>query len=184
MAGKMEYGGGKGSLRRINVPVPNKDLGEWLAGSECRGKIENITSLIYTAYVNYLPASEPGQWKGSGRRVLKRGAYMNVALGHEWGGGVRWFGYVGNRALSYRKTRNQPYPRFIEYGKPARGIPGRYDLAQAAAQVAGGDFLMPGVTRVPEGRGSTLRGAGGRFISNPMVETNAQKRRRRPQPRK
>lgn len=185
MSGRMEYQGGKGSLRRINVPVPNRQLEEWLMGSECRTRIENITTLIYSAYVNYLPASEfDPKVPGSGERNLKRGAYYRVGLGHEWGYGTRWFGYVGNNALSYRKTRNKPYPRYIEYGKPTKGIPGRYDLANAVNDAMGGEFLMPGVTPVPQGRGSQLRGAGGRFIANTMVETKSQLRRRRPQPKK
>jgi hypothetical protein len=97
----------------------------------------------------------------------------------------RWFGWVGNNALSYRKQENQPYPRFIEYGKPSKGKPGQHQLANAVAVVAGGfaqpqGVNIPGITYEAKGRGSKLRGSyRGRFVANPLIPKNTSKPRRR-----
>lgn len=153
-----------GALRRINIPSPNPALADWLLGSESRAVVEEVTSEIFVAYRNTLPVITGN---------LKRGAYMDVRVGG-WGSDQdRWFGYVGNNALSYRPRRGYLYGRFIEYGKPTRGIPGQHQLQRAAHAVAGGlstagGVNIPGVSHEPRGRGSKLRGAGGRFIRNPL----------------
>lgn len=153
-------------LRRINVPVPNPGLAEWLMGAESRRVVEEVTTEIFNAYYNTLPVITGN---------LRRGAYMYVDV-DTWGpgGSPRWFGYVGNKALSYRPRRGYLYGRFIEYGKPTRGIPGQHQLARAAELVAGdigrrGGINIPGVAREPRGRGSKLRGAGGRFIEDQLA---------------
>lgn len=157
-------------IRRINIPVPNPGLAEWLNGPECRAQVEMITQRIFVAYQQALPVITGN---------LKRGAYYYVDKGG-WGADKdRWFGWVGNNALSYRKTKNQPYPRFIEYGKPTRGIEGQHQLRDAIGEMADGlSVNLPGISSAPEGRGSRLRGAGGRFVANPM-NRDAPRRRKR-----
>lgn len=136
-------------LRRINLQIPNEQLGEWLKGPECRAKIEEITHKVFTLYQNALPVR-------SGN--LRRGAYYTVGYGG-WGTDQdRWFGWVGNRALSYRPTRGKRYPAAIEYGIPRRGIPGQHQLANAVAAVAGG-MVQGG----PTGRSDVWRDSRGRW---------------------
>lgn len=157
-------------LRRINIPTPNAALAEWLTGPECRAAVEEVTSRIYTVYARTLPASEfDPDVPGSGQQNLRRHAYWNV-----YQEGDRWFGEVGNDALSYRPQRGQPYPRYIEYGKPSKGVPGQGQLRAAAHLVAGGlsdsgHTNLPGISHAERGRGSRLRDRKtGRFVSNPL----------------
>lgn len=154
-------------LRRISIPTPNRGLAEWLKGSECRAMVEAATMEIFAVYQNSLPARTG---------TLRAGAYYTVDHGG-WGAEQdRWFGWVGNRALSYRKTRGYLYGRFIEWGKPTRGIPGQHQLRNAAH---GALSAIPGVSAVNVaaerstrtghfGRGNTAhrhvqRNASGRF---------------------
>jgi len=161
-------------LRRINIPIPNKDLARWLAGPECRGLVERVTTEIYTIYRRTLPASDlDPKVPGSGTQNLRRGADMMIARGGFGGDQDRWFGWVSNHALSYRPRRGEPYPRFIEYGKPSKGIPGQHQLRNAAAIVAGQigtseGVNLPGISRAERGRGSKIRGGSGRFVRNPL----------------
>lgn len=161
-------------MRRINIPTPNADLEKWLMGPECRALVERVTTEIYTLYQYTLPASRfDPRVPGSGEHNLRRGADMMIAQGGWYGEQDRWFGWVTNHALSYRKKRGEPYPRYIEYGKPTKGIPGQGQLRNAARVVAGelGTEIgvnLPGISRVERGRGSTLRGSGGRFVRNPL----------------
>ncbi len=151
-------------LRRINIPIPNPSLAAWLMSPQCKAVVEQVTSEIFVAYHNTLPVITGN---------LKRGAYMHVGHGGFGEDQDRWFGWVGNRALSYRPQRGKPYPRYIEYGKPTKGVPGQGQLRRAAHLVAGGlgdaaGVNIPGLSSAPEGRGSRLRGAGGRFVANPL----------------
>lgn len=165
-------------LARIKIPVPNKDLAKWLKGPRCRAEVEKVTLQIYTYYVNSLPVSElDPKYPGSGLANLKSHADWHVEIS---GWGVkndRWFGWVTNDAMSYRPTKGQPYSRVIEYGNRKRNIPAGRHLQRAADIVAGrvssGEIALSGLSYAPEGRGSTLRGARGRFVANPI--------RRRPQ---
>lgn len=155
-----------GRLRRINIPSPNPALADWLMGTECRGVVQEVTEKIFVTYQNTLPVITGN---------LRRGAYMRVDHGGFGAEQDRWFGWVGNNALSYRKQRNQPYPRYIEYGKPTKGVPGQYQLRRAAELVAGGlgtaeGINIPGVTRDSRLKGSGLRGARGRIVANPLVQ--------------
>lgn len=116
-------------LERLQIPVPNPVLAEWLNGPQCRRMVETRTAQVYSVYVSLLPVITGN---------LVRGAYWHVGRGG-WGPGEsdRWFGWVGNSALSYRKTRGQPYPRVIEWGKASRGIPGQGQLRLAGSIVLG-----------------------------------------------
>jgi hypothetical protein len=161
-------------LRRINIPTPNIELAAWLKGPECRAHVENITSQIFSYYYNSLPQSplDP-RVPGSGQRNLKNGADMKVELGG-WGNDRdRWFGWITNDAMSYRKSIGQPYSRVIEYGGGKNNIPPGHQLQRAAdfvaRRVSSGDIGIPGIQHEPAGRGSTLRGGRGRFVANPLA---------------
>lgn len=152
------------SLRRIDIPVPNPALADWLTGPQCKAIVTEVTTDIYLAYRNTLPVITGN---------LQEGADMDVEIGGFGEDHDRWMGRVYNRALSYRRTRGKPYPRYIEYGKPSRGVPGQYQLRRAAHLVAGGlgdaaGINIPGLSAVPAGRGSRLRGDRGRFVRNPL----------------
>ena len=163
---------GESRLRRINIPTPNPAMAEWLMGAECRGMVERVTAEIYTVYARTLPASEfDPDVPGSGEQNLRRHASWHVYTDGFGGEHDRWFGAVTNDALSYRPQRGAPYPRFIEYGKPSKGVPGQHQLREAAHLVAGqigSGINLPGISRVERGRGSKLRGSDGRFVSNPL----------------
>jgi hypothetical protein len=176
--GKMT-GKWSGNLRSVNIPIPNPGLGEWLIGPQCREIVKAVTESIWVIYENTLPASRfDPDIPGSGERNLKRGANWDVNIGG-FGHSDRWVGYVYNTALSYKKQKGQPYPRAIEYGNPARNTPGQHQLRDAANAVGanigvpGSAVNIPGVTRVPEGRGSKTRGGRGRFIANPLESAAA-----------
>ena len=190
-------------IRRIQIPIPNPALAEWLNGPEMYSAVRNVVDQVHAIYLNSLPeltgnlkygienVDEAAVGFADGQhgayKVVKKGGWMTAD-----GGGAgsatyidqRWFGWVGNNALSYAKQVDQPYPRFIEYGKPSKGKPGQHQLREALAVVAK-DFAspagvnIPGITREPKGRGSTLRGAGGKFIENPLTPKNTSKPRRR-----
>ena len=175
---------------RLRLVYPNPEIAKILVGPAVKKKIAEVTSLVLTAYINLLPESEEEKRrdgtivKGSGQRNLKRGASMRMQV-MDTGGGPRWHGWVVNTALSYRPTKGQPYPRFIEYGKPKRNISGGYQLRQAAALVAGGDSWMMGAelpsgwARNPKGRGSKVINARGRFAVDPSKPPSEKKPRRR-----
>ena len=81
---------------------------------------------------------------------LRRAPICHVTRGG-WGTQEdRWFGYVGNAALSYRTLQGKPYPRYIEYGK--RGAPAEGQLRRAAGLISG-RVASAGATRFvqPEG---------------------------------
>ncbi len=190
-------------IRRIEIPIPNPALQEWLNGPEMYSAVRAVVDRVHTLYQNSLPVltgnlrygnenvDEAAVGFADGQhgayKVVKKGGWMTAD-----GGGAgsatyidqRWFGWVGNNALSYAKKVDQPYPRFIEYGKRSRGIAGQGQLREALAYVAK-DFAsptgvnIPGITREPKGRGSTLRGARGRFVENPLIPKNTSKPRRR-----
>lgn len=162
------------NLRRININVPNDQLAEWLLGPGCKAAVERVTAEIYSIYVSTLP-----EITGN----LKAGANMYVDHGG-WGADQdRWFGYVGNSALSYRNTKGKPYPRYIEYGKNGQG--GQHQLLRAAEIVGGhlgseGGVSIPGVHRTAHGLRSEKTG---RFVANPLTRRRpGQHRRRRAQP--
>lgn len=163
-----------GSLRRINIPVPNDDLAKWLKGSKCRKAVEEVTSQIHAYYQNSLPVSRKDKrYPKAGTRNLKRHADYYVEIG---GWGVkqdRWFGWITNTAMSYRPAKNQPYAGTVEYGNASRNIPAGNQLREAAAkisaEISGGARSLPGVQYEPAGRGSTLRGDRGRFVANPLA---------------
>lgn len=127
----------KGRLLRIgdwglDVQIPNPALQEWLNSEECERALAKIAADVRRAYVNYLPRR---------RGVLKGGAFQGVGRRTPPGGTQRWYAWVGNRALSYRATKGQPYPRFIEYGKAntdGTRTGGGYQLHNAALLVARG----------------------------------------------
>lgn len=105
----------RGRLRHtgdVDIPIPNPALAEWFKSPQCEAAVRNAAQQVYEAYYQALPASFVGPVTGSGERRLKRGAGIEVQLMNE-----RWNSWVINTALSYRRTRGQPYPRFIEYGK-------------------------------------------------------------------
>lgn len=162
----------KERLRRIDIPVPNPALAEWLFSPECQRLVADVTSEIFVAYQNSLPVV-------SGE--LRDSAYWRVGHGG-WGSDQdRWFGYVGNRA---------PYARVIEYGATITGvrtrkeykrvpggrvdesylsvrsevvtrrIEGQHQLRDAVDRITGGGFSAP---RVPRRRQLPPRDARGRF---------------------
>ena len=92
----------------LDIPIPNPALQEWLNGPECEAALREITGEIFRLYVNYLPRRTGTLRRGAGTMIQR----MAVP-----GQTERWYGWVTNRALSYRKTKGKPYPRFIEYGK-------------------------------------------------------------------
>lgn len=155
-------------LRRISIPTPNKGLAEWLMGSECRALVEAATMEIHAAYQNSLPVRTGNLRDGAGWYVGHGG----------WGGEQdRWFGWVFNRALSYRPQTGYLYGRFIEWGKPSRGIPGQHQLRNATHSVLSSMASVSAVNAVAErstrtgrfGRGNTAhrqvqRDARGRFV--------------------
>ncbi|MFM8798894.1 MAG: hypothetical protein ACKODT_08050 [Fluviibacter sp.] len=147
-----------------SIPIPNPALAEWLRGPECRAAVSEIAQEIFSIYQNTVPVREGN---------LKRGAYWDVQLGG-WGAEKdRYFGIVGNRAVSYRGQKGKPYPRYIEGG--TRKMPGQHQLENAVAAVTGdisaGAMAIPGLRYNPKGRGSTLQGPGGKFIRNPLKDT-------------
>lgn len=160
MARNVKFGPGPGAIRRVKIPVPNPGLAEWLLGPECKSSVRAVTEAVYTIYVNTVPVrrpkdDDPEDWPPPGN--LKRGAAWDVGIGG-WGKNDRYFGWVYNDALSYRKQKGQPYPRFIEYGKPSKGKPGGYHL-QKAAEIVAQNFgntsninLPPGYKRDRTGR--------------------------------
>lgn len=155
-------------LRRISIPVPNKGLAEWLMSPQCRELVESVTMEIHSVYQNSLPVITGN---------LREGAYWHVGHGG-WGGEQdRWFGWVGNRARSYRNKKGYLYGRFIEWGKPTRGIEGQHQLREAVHLVMSSLPNINPVNAVAErgrgsgrfGRGNTVhrqmqRDARGRFI--------------------
>lgn len=157
---------GENRLRRINIPTPNADLAKWLMGPECRAEVERVTTEIYSYYVNSLPV-RTGNLKTHAGYYIEHGG---------WGAERdRWFGWVTNDALSYRKTRGQPYPRVVEYGNRRLNIPAGRHLRRAAELVAGeigsGRMEVAGVVYDPTGRGSNLRSkTSGRFVANPLAK--------------
>ena len=113
-------------LRRTGdteIQIPNPALEAWLMSEDCRKEVLRVTNLIMVAYKNLLPY-ETGNLKAGAGAGIKNGPPRPV-------------GYVLNKALSYRPTKGQPYPRFIEYGKPTKGIRGGHQLVRAAEMVAG-----------------------------------------------
>jgi hypothetical protein len=144
-----------------DIPIPNPDLAEWLRGPECRAAVTQIAAEIFSMYVNTLPERTGN---------LKQGAYWNVEL-NGWGAEKdRWFGVVGNRAVSYQGQKGMPYPRYVEGG--TRRMPAQHQLKNAVERVTGqimsGETAVPGVRRNVKGRGSTLIGPDGRFMRNPL----------------
>lgn len=101
----------------LDVPIPNPGLQEWLNGPECEAQLKRITGEIYGYYVNALPQKTGNLREGAGTMVVRRGVPGQTERFHGW---------VTNRALSYRKTKGQPYPRFIEYGKANVALPPGY----------------------------------------------------------
>jgi hypothetical protein len=191
-------------IRRVMIPIPNPALQEWLNGPEAFKAVKDVVDKVWVAYQNELPvrtgnlrygfenvdeaAVAYAEGQRGAYRVVKRGGWIAAE-----GGGAgsatymeeRWMGWVGNNALSYNKKKDQPYPRFIEYGKKSRGRAGQGQLAEAVAKVAGAfaqpqGVNIPGISYVPEGRGSKLRGSyRGRFVANPLIPKNTSKPRRR-----
>lgn len=157
-------------VRRINIPIPNPGLGEWLKGPQCRAAVERVTAEVAAIYENSLPI---GKVRDGDRHpgLLKASVSWHVGPGG-WGADQdRWFGYVTNSA---------EYAAVIEYGKGTR--PGQHQLRNAAAIVAGGvtsleGVNIPGLSHAPQGRGSTLRGARGRFVRNPLAQDAPRRRR-------
>jgi hypothetical protein len=103
----------KGRLFRVgdwglDVPIPNPGLQKWLNSSEAKVQIDRVTREVFVAYQNSLPVKEG---------VLRAGARAGVGKRKYPGQSERYYGWVVNKALSYRPTTGQPYPRFIEYGK-------------------------------------------------------------------
>jgi hypothetical protein len=129
----------KGRLFRtgdMDIPIPNKALGEWLVSPQCKAAVTEIAQHVWREYVNALPESRVDfNVPGSGLQNLKKGAKIAVGI-IDSGGGPRYHAWVVNRALSYRNQKWQPYPRFIEYGKPSKGIKGGRQLRNAAEAVA------------------------------------------------
>ena len=118
--------GGQARLRRIDIPVPNKALASWLAGSECKAVVAEVTSEIYTIYRNSVPVDTGN---------LREHASWHVERGG-WGAEQdRWFGWVTNDATADesaarrdaragrrpRRVRPVPYAAYVEYGKPSIG---------------------------------------------------------------
>lgn len=152
-----------------DIPIPNPGLAEWLRGPECYAAMATIASEIYTIYQNTVPAppSPPGLPRTGN---LRDKAYWSVEMGG-WGTDKdRWFGIIGNRAVSYRGQLGMPYPRYVEGG--TRRMAGQHQFRDAVAavtgEVLGGGLTIPGITHDPRGRGSQLRGPGGKFIKNPL----------------
>lgn len=119
----------EGRLRNINVYYPNPVLAAFLKGPRIRSEVERITAEVFNIYQASLPVRTGN---------LREGAYYYLQL-DGWGQGERdrWFGYVGNKAVSYRGKKGVRYGPFIEYGKPSRGIAGQHQLARAANIVFG-----------------------------------------------
>jgi hypothetical protein len=92
----------------LDVPVPNPGLQKWLNGPECEAALKDVVEEIYRYYINYLPV-KTGRLRGKASTVVKRVGVPGQTR--------RYHGWVTNSALSYRKTKGKPYPRFIEYGK-------------------------------------------------------------------
>lgn len=143
------------------IPIPNPALAEWLRGPECYKAMAKIAAEIYSLYTNTLPFRTGN---------LKKGAYWSVEL-QGWGDeNDRWFGIVGNRAVSYRGQKGKPYPRYVEGG--TRRMPGQNQFKNAVAAVTGevlsGGLSLPGVRPNPSGRGSRLIGPDGRFMRDPL----------------
>lgn len=149
----------QGRLARYKLDIPNEHLDQWFRGPECRNAVQRYTSEIFTAYHNLLPSAGSVSKTGyvrTGR--LKASAYWRVALADEWGtGGVRWFGYIGNRA---------PYAPVIEYGSRKRGIKGQRQLQRAVAMVNG---RMSAASQVVLGGMASTPGLNN--ASSPMLDT-------------
>lgn len=185
-------GDSQGRLRRLgrldDIPIPNPAIADFLLSARLRSEVERVTATILAAYVNSLPMSEPDpNVPGAGKMNLRRHAGSRVEI-VDTEMGPRWVGWVTNDAESYRPPKapdRAPYARFIEYGKPSKGIPGGYHLRRAAELVAssqmlnaastayGGDIpsaprMPPGISYEPRGRGSQFRGARGRFVKAPI----------------
>lgn len=92
----------------LDVPVPNPGLQKWLNGPECEAALKDVVEEIYRYYINYLPV-KTGRLRSKASTVVKRVGVPGQTR--------RYHGWVTNSALSYRKTKGKPYPRFIEYGK-------------------------------------------------------------------
>ena len=169
-ASDLDYvkGGGRASLRRINVAVPNKQLADWMTGTECRQIVQRITTQIERLYYSNAPEITGNLKRGIGSRVAIGGPRMD-----------RYYGRVYNTALSYRKQKNKPYPRYVEYGKPSKGKRGGHHLERAVNTVLGTPGVFPGIIAAPEGRGSRLRDVGsGQFVSAGGVPKRQRKRQR------
>lgn len=157
-------------LRRINIPIPNPALGAWLKSPQCRAEVEKVTTEIFTIYVNTLPIGDVVRDRDKHPGRLRASAGIRMQFGG-WGAEAdRWFGYVTNSA---------PYAGVIEYGNTRISAQGQLRRAAGliASDIGGAESAIniPGVTRDRRGRGSQLRGGGGRFIANPLTG------RRRPQ---
>jgi len=135
-------------LTRINVPYPNPAIAEALKSVACAELIERHTVAVLNVYQASLPVITGN---------LRNGAYHYMALGG-WGEGEkdRWFGYVGNRALSYRGKRGVPYAGVVEYGQGNRV--GQGHLRRAMATV----FGHASVGSLPPARITTPRAYGDR----------------------
>lgn len=125
----------------LDVPIPNPGLQAWLNSPQAKAALENVAQEVYRTYYNTLPKrSRRKSRKGDPPPgTLKRGAFHGVGQRTYPGQTQRYYAWVGNRALSYRKTMGKPYPRFIEYGKAnpdgTRTRAG-YHLRRAAAMAA------------------------------------------------
>lgn len=148
-------------LRRINIPIPNPALAEWLTGHECYDRVAEITTEIFLHYQNSLPIRHERLERQPPPGNLRRQAFWTVGHG---GWGVeedRWFGWVGNRA---------PYAAVIEYGSRKRGIRGQHQLRDAAQFIQSGASEFGAVEAVAErstrsghfGRGNTVHRQQGR----------------------
>lgn len=129
----------KGRLFRtgdMDIPIPNKAMAEWLVSPQCKAAVTEIAQHVYRLYRATAPASRVDfNVPGSGQENLRKGAKIAVGI-IDSGGGPRYHAWVINRAVSYRNQKGQPYPRFIEWGKPSKGIKGGHQLRNAAEQVA------------------------------------------------
>lgn len=160
-------------LRRINLPGHNEQLAKWLLGAQCRKEVEKVTSQIFAYYLSSLPMSKlDPKVPGSGMKNLKRGADWYVDISGWYSEKDRWFGWVTNTSMSYRKQIDRPYSRVIEYGGGKNNIKPGNQLRDAARLIAGqvrsGEIGLTGVTADPRIRGAGLRGGRGRFAANPL----------------
>lgn len=159
-------------IHRLEIPVPNPALQEWLVSNHCRRAVVRFTEEVLAEWRRLVEVRTG---------TLLRGAYEIYAISNiEGTGGLhtstpRWVGWIANPV---------PYAAVHEWGKSGTRFKGHHEMARAASLVAAGKGragLLKGFhdIKIPS-RDADPRGLRGNF---PKAMGNMPKAARRSMPK-